>query len=44
MYAAIIICILKYEIIISIQQISYLNMLASEKVQIIVEALLGRLI
>lgn len=42
-HAAIIIWILKYEIIISAQLNSYLNMLASE-VQIIVEGMLERLI
>lgn len=44
MHATIIIGILKYEIIISAQQNSYLNMLASEKIQIIVEGMLGKLI
>lgn len=44
MHVAIILWILKYESIISVQQNSYLNMLASENVQIIVEGMLGRLI
>lgn len=44
MRAAIIMLLLKYESSTSAQWNSYLNMLASEKVQIIVEEMLRRLI